>query len=144
MKLRVFCILAADFAFSVVMLALVLHYSMKNSSVLHSLHYAVDTMTLRGRLPEPSDQELVHPTVFKTAEDLASLSVFVLLGFGFGFYVRAFEHIRLRSEFRWRGGPRQWPEWLRENHPEVHENFYGTEPTAQSLWKRFKRWLHAM
>jgi hypothetical protein len=89
-KMKVFFFLAADFAASVVVLALVLHFCSKSSTVLHSLHYAVDTMTLRGRLPEPPDSELVYPHIFKAAEDLASLSVFVLLGFGLGYYARAF------------------------------------------------------
>jgi hypothetical protein len=143
-KLRVFCILAADFAFSVLVLGLVFHFCMKRSTVLHSLHYAVDTMTLRGRLPEPPDEDLTHPRLFKAAEDLASLSVFVLLGFGLGFYVRAFEVVRLRSEFRGRDGAPPWQEWLRENHPEAHENYYGTETAGQGPWKRFRRWLHSM
>ncbi len=94
MKLRVFCILAADFALSIVAFALVFHFCLRSSTMLHSLHYAVDTMTLRGRLPEPPDSELVHPYVFKAAEDVASISVFVLLGFGLGFYARAFEMSR--------------------------------------------------
>jgi hypothetical protein len=143
-KLRVFCILAADFALSVLALALVFHCCMKTSTVLHCLHYAVDTMTLRGRLPEPPDGELLHPFLFKAAEDLASVSVFVLLGFGLGFYARAFETVRLRTEFRGEGGARAWREWLRESHPATYEKYYGTKELDRTPWKRFKRWLHAM
>lgn len=144
MKFSVFCLLAVDFAFSVLALAVVLHYCIRSSTLLHSLHYAVDTMTLRGRLPDPPDEELSHPVVFKVAEDVASVSVFVLLGFGLSVYVRAFEIIRLKSEFHGSGGGLPWQHWLRERNPETFDKYYGTGPEERSYWKRFKRWLHSV
>ncbi len=144
MKLKIFCILAADFTLSVMGLALLFYFCMKNPTMLRCVHYAVDTMTLRGRLPEPPDRDLVHPFIFKAAEDVASLSVFILLGFGLGFYLRAIESVRLRSEFRGSAEARAWPEWLQEHHAEAHQKYYGTANTEDNLWKRFRRWLHEM
>jgi hypothetical protein len=105
-------------------------------------HYAIDTMTLRGRIGDPDDLE--HPFFFKIAEDIAALLVFVIFGFGLSFMGELIEARVVKKEFKveTRGGQlKTWKEWLRERDPNMYDQFYGNEPVPIGWWQRFKQCL---
>jgi hypothetical protein len=115
-------------------------------------HYAVDTMTLRGRLADPADKFLKDPTFFKIWEDLSSLAIFILFGFGVAFSISTVDAVWAIRAFRYeppeeRRRLRTFEEWVKDKHPETYYSLYPhKEGPAKSgwlvrLWLLIKRWL---
>lgn len=115
-------------------------------------HYAIDTITLRGRIPDPLDDDLKNATFFKLWEDLSSLAVFVFFGLGIGFSISTIDALWAVKLFE-RETPEErhrlptFKEWMKEKHPET---YYGLYPQEQGpaksgglrrMWLWFKRWL---
>ena len=124
----------------------------KKKDDLPGWHYAVDTITLRGRIADPADDELENPIFFKFWEDLSSLAVFVLFGFGVAFSISTVDALWAVKQFR-REPPEQrhrfrtFKEWMKEKHPETYHSLYPQEegPAKSSgvyrAWLAVKRWL---
>jgi hypothetical protein len=116
----------------------------------YGLHYAIDTMTLRGRIPDPTDQEIVWwfwRGMFLVVEDVASLFVFVLLGFGIGWLGKAVEESGAKGEYnaelRTNDELPTFTEWLRQRDPELFN--YLTRPQIPNppvpQFISFRAWL---
>lgn len=130
------------------------------TDAVDGFHFAVDTMTLRGRIADPPDRHLAIPWLFKLTEDIVAVIVFVILGFGLGFYTKTIETQMAKGRFRTERRPpepripappaarrpqvKTWPEWLQERDPELYEEFYGTAGKETGWFKRWKRWLFNM
>ena len=115
-------------------------------------HYAIDTVTLRGRISDPSDKDLWSPTFLRVSEDIASLAIFIVLGFGVAFSIgtlddlwnaRLFHHAPPNER-------KQFPtfkQWVQQKHPESYHQFFPQDqgPRRSGLlrrtWLLIKRWL---
>lgn len=156
MTKRCFYVLLAAYGVVFCILALVVWFTTDECP----LHYAVDTMTLRGRIPDPPTK---WPILFKLSEDIASLLVFIILGFGLSFYTECIEARFVKAEYRATvpvleetgvletpkpkrpvGRQISWKEWLREKHPEMYERYYEPEPQKKTRLGSFRQWLMEM
>lgn len=148
MSLRCFKLLIALYLLSTIGLAAVVYWQTEK---VDGLHFAIDTMTFRGRIPDPPDEDIRHPWVFRATEDIASLMVFVIFGFGISFHIKMIETIVARRQFvhdrthQHLDHHKSWKEWLRERDPAIYEEYYGSEKHATSWlrhrWLGAKRWL---
>lgn len=130
------------------------------TNAVDGFHFAVDTMTLRGRIADPADCQLAIPWLFKLTEDIVAVIVFIILGFGLGFYTKTIETQVAKGRFKLERRPAElripappaarrpqlktWQEWLRERDPELYEEYYGAAGEESGRLKRWKRWLFDM
>jgi hypothetical protein len=90
------------------------------------LHYAIDTMTLRGRIPDPDATQIQSGLlrwIFFLVEDAASLAVFVLLGFGISWLGNFLEEQKALTDFNvesHKGELKDFDAWLKERDPKLY------------------------
>jgi hypothetical protein len=120
----------------------------KGQDKIPGWHYAVDTMTLRGRIADPVDSCLKNPPFFKFWEDLSSLAVFILFGFGVAFSISTLEDLWLIKRFQSEPPDshrfQTFQQWVEQRHPESYERLFprkGKTSPPLRLWLSIKRWL---
>ena len=147
MTWRFFGVMLAAFAFLFVAFWIFVEFQ---TAAVDGWHYSVDTITLRARISDPEDKDLSNPIVFKVVEDIVSVLVFVILGFGLAAFQGLLETNVSQKGFvleeslkpvepaaeRERPRLKTWQEWLKERDPKMYEDYYGDRAD-----KKLMRWV---